>query len=120
MTLLGEDATPKLLAMVEISALLLPEGQGQSQLLPEVQAILDKFAPVFAAPSSLPRRRKYDHSIPLIPGATPISIRPYRVAPALKDEMERQVQEKLESGIIRHNNSAFSSPMILVQKKDKT
>lgn len=41
-----------------------------------------------------------DHDIPLIPGATPVSIRPYRYPPALKDEIERQVQEMLASGII--------------------
>uniref|UniRef100_A0A8R7P571 Reverse transcriptase domain-containing protein n=1 Tax=Triticum urartu TaxID=4572 RepID=A0A8R7P571_TRIUA len=34
--------------------------------------------------------------------------------------MERQVKEMLDSGIIRHITSAFSSPMIMVQKKDKT
>ena len=68
----------------------------------------------------MPPRRKYDHTIPLLPGAQPFSIRPYRLAPVLKDELEKQVQEMLSSCIIRHINSPFSSPMILVQKKDKT
>ena len=85
-----------------------------------MQLLLEKYASVFEAPSGLPPRRQYDHTIPLVPGATPVSLRPYRVAPALKTEMERQVQEMLDSDIIRHNNSPFSSPMIMVEKKETT
>jgi hypothetical protein len=56
---------------------------------PEIQQILDTFAPVFTTPTGLPPHRQYDHHIPLIHGARPISIRPYRVAPHLKDEIEK-------------------------------
>ena len=68
---------------------------GNSEQLPEIQALLDKYAEVFAPPTSLPPRRQYDHSIPLIPGAQPVSIRPYRIPPHLKIEMEKQVAEML-------------------------
>ena len=54
----------------------------------EVQALLQKFSLVFEVPKGLPPRRQYDHSIPLIPRASPVSLRPYRIAPALKSEME--------------------------------
>ena len=66
-----------------------------SEHLPEIQALLDKYAEVFAPPTSLPPRRQYDHSIPLLPGAQPVSIRPYRIPPHLKIEMEKQVAEML-------------------------
>jgi hypothetical protein len=61
-------------------------------VLPEVQRILDTFSSVFASPQGLPPRRQYDHHIPLVPGARPVSIQPYRVAPELKDEIEKQIQ----------------------------
>jgi hypothetical protein len=47
-------------------------------------------------------------------------MRPYRVAPELKSEIERQVQELLQQGVITHNNRAFASPVILVRKSDRT
>lgn len=58
--------------------------------------------------------------IPLIPRARPACIRPYRVAPHLKNEIETQVAELLKSGMIQYITSPFSSPVILVRKKDKT
>jgi len=82
--------------------------------------LLDHFSSVFETPSGLPPRRQYDHQIPLLPGARPVSMRPYRVPPALKTEIERQIQELLEQGVITHSNSGFASPVILVRKPDKT
>jgi hypothetical protein len=51
--------------------------------------MLQQFQAVFASPSDLPPRRTCDHTIPLIPGATPVQARPYRYTPALKDEIEK-------------------------------
>jgi hypothetical protein len=46
-------------------------------------------------------------------------MRPYRVAPELKTEIERQIQEMLQQGVITHSSSAFASPVLLVKKGDK-
>ena len=75
---------------------------------------------MFVDPEGLPPRRACDHQIPLIEGAQPVFVRPYRHTPAAKDEIEKQVAELLKSGIIQSRTSAFASPAILVQKKDLT
>lgn len=87
-------------------------------LHPAIQELIDSFADIFSIPSSLPPSRACNHQIPLIPGAQPVFIRPYRYPPRLKDEIERQVQEMLSQGLIRPSTSSFSSPVRLVKKKD--
>ena len=48
-------------------------------------------------PTGLPPSRNCDHSIPLIAGARPFQLRPYRYPPHLKDEIETQVADMLKS-----------------------
>ncbi|XP_071684936.1 uncharacterized protein [Lolium perenne] len=71
-------------------------------------------------PEGLPPHRAVSHSIPLIEGARPGQIRPYRLAPELKNEVEKQIAEMLQSGVIRPSASNFASPLIMVKKKDQT
>lgn len=78
------------------------------------------FAHVFDEPSSLPPSRAFDHSIPLMTGALPVNVRPYRYTPTQKDEIELQVKEMLAKGTIQPSSSPFSSPVLLVKKKDGT
>ena len=86
-------------------------------LPPELSLLLDEFAAVFASPSGLPPARDCDHAIPLIEGATPVSVRPFRYLLALKDEIVRQVKAMLQEGIIQHSVSPFSSSVLLVRKR---
>jgi hypothetical protein len=85
---------------------------------PLVQLVLDQFPTVLAMPTDLPPSRSCKHSIPLIPGAQPVFIRPYRYPPKLKDEIEAQVKEMLVQGLIQPSTSLFSSLVLLVKKKD--
>jgi len=91
-----------------------------SDVLPEVQSVLDEFQALFAAPSELPPRRACDHRIPLVASAQPVAVRSYQYSPTLKSEIESQVTEMLQSGMIQPSTSAFSSPVLLVRKKDRS
>ncbi|KAK8470062.1 hypothetical protein PHAVU_004G050550 [Phaseolus vulgaris] len=65
-------------------ALLLQVNQVEVELssisspCPAVQHVLTEYEQVFQEPKELPPRRFHDHGIPLIPGAKPVSSRPYR------------------------------------------
>jgi hypothetical protein len=116
----GEGADDITHALIELHVVHNVQDLGAEQHKPGVQELLDKFSLVFETPTGLPPSRQYDHHIPLVPGARPVSMRPYRVAPALKSELEKQIQELLKQGVITHSNSAFASPVILVKKSDHT
>jgi len=107
--------------VVEVCAVLVTDSAILDlKVPPDLAALLHLYEDVFQPPSGLPPSRHYDHEIPLIEGASPVSVRPYRYPPAIKDEIERQIIQMLEEGIIQHSTSPFSSFVLLVKKKDKT
>jgi hypothetical protein len=85
----------------------------------DLQAILSKHQTVFSTPQGLPPSRGvHDHSIPLALGSLPPNIRPYRHPFAQKNEIEKMVQELLTAGVIRPSTSPYSSPVVMVLKKE--
>jgi hypothetical protein len=86
----------------------------------ELERLLCRYENVFQTPSGLPPRRSRDHAITLIEGQGAVNVRPYRYPHHHKNEIEKQVRELLDTGVIRHSTSSFSSPVILVKKKDGT
>jgi hypothetical protein len=83
-------------------------------------AIDQEFPDVFEDPNELPTHKAYDHSIPLLPESISVNNIPYRYSPLHKDEIERQVRNLLDTGLITTSTSPFASPVLLVQKKDGT
>ncbi|XP_038986462.1 uncharacterized protein LOC120111962 [Phoenix dactylifera] len=90
----------------------------QATLPFDIKELLDEFTLLFDEPRSLPPARDVDHRIPLKEGVTAVNVRPYRYAHFQKSEIEKQVAEMLKTGIIRPSQSPFSSPVLLVKKKD--
>ncbi|GJZ05358.1 transposon ty3-G gag-pol polyprotein [Tanacetum coccineum] len=68
--------------------------------------------------TSLPPNRTHDHKISLKTGTQPINVRPYRHPPTQKDAIEVMVKELLDAGVIRHSQSSFAAPIVMVKKKD--
>ena len=68
----------------------------------------------------LPPQREIEFAIDVVPGATPASITPYRMAPLELKEFELKLQELLEKGFIRPSVSPWGAPVLFVKKKDGT
>ncbi len=66
----------------------------------------------------LPPEREVEFSIDLIPGTTPISIAPYRMAPTELKELKTQLQELVDRGFVRPSHSPWGAPVLFVKKKD--
>ena len=68
--------------------------------------------------AGLPPDREVEFTIALIPGTEPISIPPYRMAPAELRELKAQLEELLSKGFIRPSISPWGAPVLFVKKKD--
>ncbi|GAB4836211.1 hypothetical protein Ancab_039524 [Ancistrocladus abbreviatus] len=83
-----------------------------------LRKLLQTFAELFQAPTHLPPSRTHDHTIPLLEGTSHINVRPYRYPTLQKDVIEGLIREMLANGVIRPSFSPYSSPVVLVKKKD--
>lgn len=86
----------------------------------DIQHLLHQYKHIFTIPTELPPSRTCNHRIQLVPNTSPVKVRPYRYPHNHKSEIERMVKEMLQSGLIEHSTNPFSSPVLLVKKKDGT
>ena len=61
-----------------------------------------------------------EHEIPVEDGTQPIRQPPRRLGPEKDNEVQRQVDELRQKGLVEPANSAWSSPVVLVKKKDNS
>jgi hypothetical protein len=94
---------------------MVTHGQEQQKELAE---LLNAFDKVFMEPTGLPPKRQKEHIINLKAGCEAVNVRLCRYPHHHKNEIEKQVKELLATSVIRHSISSFSSPVILVKKKD--
>nr|GEV19578.1 Ty3/gypsy retrotransposon protein [Tanacetum cinerariifolium] len=87
---------------------------------PTIETLLTKFQTLFEPPHTLPLPRPHDHHIPFAPNTNPINIKPYRYPHYQKEIMTSLIKDMLTDGVIQPSQSPYSSPVLLVQKKDGT
>jgi hypothetical protein len=68
----------------------------------------------------LPPDRDVEFKIELILGTAPISKRPYRMPPNELAELQTQLSELLQKGLIHPSSSPWGCPTIFVKKKDQS
>src|SRR4051812_21699259 len=68
----------------------------------------------------MPPNRSIEFIVDLMPGTTPISRRPYRMAPHELAELKIQLEAFLEKGFILPSSSPWGCPVLFVTKKDGT
>lgn len=89
-------------------------------LPPPLPQLLHKYNYVFSQPQGLPPHRSQDHHIHLLPGSQPVNVKPYRYPHFQKEVITNMIKEMMKEGIIKPSTSPFSSPVLLVRKKDGT
>ena len=87
------------------------------QQIPVVREFLDLFP---AELPGLPPEREVEFSIELLPGTSPISRAPYRMAPTELRELKAQLQDLIDKGFIRPSTSPWGVPVLFIKKKDGT
>ena len=94
------------------------EMRGEEADIPMIRFLLQQYADIFETPKGLPPKREIDHRILTLPEQRPINVRPYRYGHVQREEIEKLVAEMLQTGVIRPSRSPYSSPVLLVKKKD--
>jgi len=102
-----------------VTPLLCSDGDNiTSPITTETLELLQQFDDIFQEPSGLPLSRPHDHTIPFKENSAIPNIRPYRYPHYQKAEFEKIIAEMLQTSIFGPSTSPFSSPVILVRKKD--
>jgi hypothetical protein len=90
--------------------------------MPQFQTVLEDisvdYADVFEEPNSLPPERDVSHCIVTEPGATPPYRPQYKMTPAEKAELSKQVSMLVDKGWVRPSVSPYGAPVLFVKKKD--
>ena len=94
------------------------KGDNNSAPSQDVQYLISEFQDLTTPRTAPPPPRNIAHTIPLEPGHKP-PFRPiYRLSPKELAEVEKQVSELLQQGLIQPSSSPFGAPVLYDTKKD--
>lgn len=104
--------------MLELNKIEVEEKKVETETPEFLQEILQSYESIFHMPKGLPPPRDKEHRIALRNGSNPISVRLYRYPQIQKEEIEKLVEDMLAARTIQPSISPYSSPVLLVKKKD--
>lgn len=109
------DQAPHTAAVYE--PITLVDAQAPASHIQEYQRALDGFADVFAEGLHQPTTQIATHRIKL-KHDRPFKIRRYQFSQKKKQVIQEEVTHMLAAGVIRRSHSQYSSPIVIVTKKD--
>ena len=104
-------------------ALVVQRGKEEDLTIPpEVATVLKEYSDVIPEelPDGLPPKRDIQHHIDLIPGASLPNQAAYRMSPTQHAELDKQVTELIQKGLVQESMSPCAVPALLTPKKDGT
>lgn len=114
----GTPSVPSHVSALYEQALTACNSQADRQALAD---LLCRYASVFSTgEADVGLTDLVHHKIPLRPDTTPIRQPPRRLGPEKDQIVEQEVKKLLEQGMIEPADSEWSSPVVLVKKKDGT
>ncbi|EFP06767.1 hypothetical protein CRE_11530, partial [Caenorhabditis remanei] len=115
--ILGMDQFNKLGVEVRIEEQ--PRAESSSESETEVWNVIQSFQNIFAIEDSeLGRTNATTCEIELLDGAEPIRQKPRPIPLAIRPEIRKILQKMVMQGVIRISKSPWSSPVVIVKKKD--
>ena len=108
---------PEAVALEGITTQEVAEALCKEDQREELLKLLDEFSDIF---TDLPGKTSVaEHRIQLTDDR-PIRCKPYPLPHTLRDDVKSEVEEMCRLGVIERSNSPYSSPLLLVKKKDGT
>ena len=104
-------------------ALVVQKGKEEDLTIPpEAATVLREYSDVIPEelPDGLPPKRDIQHHIDLIPGASLPNQAAYRMSPTQHAELDKQVTELIQKGLVQESMSPCAVPALLTPKKDGT
>uniref|UniRef100_A0A2N9EJL2 Integrase catalytic domain-containing protein n=1 Tax=Fagus sylvatica TaxID=28930 RepID=A0A2N9EJL2_FAGSY len=101
-------------------AIVVREEKEPTEIPPSLIPFLKEFSDVVPEeiPHSLPHMKDMRHCIDLVLGSMLPNKPAYRLNPKEHEELQRQVEELIEKGLVRESMSPCAVPALLVPKKD--